>query len=334
MSTFKPGNILINVGVVGFGYWGPNLARNFFENANYSLTHIADLSESRLNDAKLTYPEAVVTSNLEQLFADRDLSLIAIATPATTHFEIAKNALEHGKHILVEKPLTTNVEEAELLVNLAKEKHLNIFVDHTFLFSNPVRYIKKLIEQKALGDIRFITSQRINLGLIQSDTSVIWDLAIHDLSVIKYWLGTDPIQINSTNLVHEPSEFASTSFISMKYPKNIGVNLTVSWLSPVKLRQIAIVGSKKTVIFDDTNVKEKIKIYDSEINFTKIDKKLMIEYSYGEVTSPFLDNKEALKTEVDEIFESLKNGSVFLSSGQFAVELLKTLTRISNQEFK
>lgn len=329
-------NSKIQVGLIGFGYWGPNLARNFRASDFYELSHIADISEKRLAVAKREYPETRVTSDYREAINDSKVELIAIATPTSTHYAIARESIERGKHVFAEKPLTNSVAEAEELVDLSESAGKILAVDHPFLFSSAVRKLKSIIDSGDIGDIFVIDSERLNLGLIQRDANVFWDLAVHDVSIIDYLLGGAlPRCLVADAERYTQSHQHEFGAVSLRYPSNQIANIRVSWLSPIKARRMMIVGSKKMAYFDDVHPDEKIKIVDKGVEYdSDKDKTLFPVYRWGDVLVPRLDNTESLRREVDELYAAIRAGSPFPSLGRDAVRILKVLSAIDESLIK
>lgn len=325
---------MIGVALIGFGYWGPNLARNFTQNEDFKLIEIVDKSVERQELASKLHPDAHVDGDLDVALRNPKVGLVAIATPASTHYALARAAIEMGKSVLVEKPIAVSLSDAKELLSLAKSKNKEIFVDHTFLFSPQVRHIKNLLDSNQLGDLFFIQSSRINLGKIQTDCSVTLDLLTHDISILKYLLGTAPEIHSVLSDVQAPSFYPSTAFVSLVYPKNILVQLSASWMSPVKIRQFVIVGSKKTVVYDDTNSSEKIKIFESNLAISQDPIKSQINYRTGNVEIPHIEEIEPLKIEISELSKHFKGEKEFLSSGVFALEVLDIVNKIDEFEVR
>ena len=256
----------INIAQIGVGYWGPNLLRNFMANKNCDIKIVVDLSKERRHFVRDSYPSVRVSDRIEDIINDSDIEAVVIATPVATHFDLARQCLESGKHILVEKPLATTVEEVQQIGILAKEKALVAMVGHTFLYNSAVRYVKGLIDSGDIGEIRYIYSQRVNLGRIRNDVDALWNLAPHDISIIQYWLGDpDPITINRSGQAYVQNDIDDVVFLNVKYPGNIIANIHVSWLDPHKIRKMTIVGSKKMVVYDDI-AEHRITIYDKGID--------------------------------------------------------------------
>src|SRR3954453_20447849 len=283
----------IPIGVIGYGYWGPNLVRNFSAFPTPQAVAVLDMSPVRRTTAERAFNHIKGVGTLEELI-DCGVEGVAIATPVGTHFSLARQCLEHGLHVLVEKPLAASVEEAHALIDLAERYGKVLMVDHTYLFGNPVRRIKQIIESDELGELYYVDSIRINLGLFQSDVNVIWDLAPHDLSIVDYVLGLDPRSISAWGCAHTPSGIEDIAYVNMDYGDRLLANFHVNWMSPVKVRQMIFAGSRKSLIFNELNTTEPIKVYNRGIEVGQSDdaeerRKLLVSYRSGDVWSPHID---------------------------------------------
>jgi predicted dehydrogenase len=319
----------IKVGVIGCGYWGPNLIRNFNENYHTCLKYACDLDTERLERIKLRYPSVIPTRNYKDLLRDKELQLIAIATPVHTHYKLAKEALESGKHLLIEKPLAANVKEAEKIVNLSKKKNLILFVDHTFIYTGAIRKMKDFISSGELGEIFYFDSVRVNLGLFQSDVNVVWDLAPHDISIMDYIISQKPKSVVAIGGSHTGNGIEDIAYVTVKFDGELMAHFHVNWMSPVKIRRIIIGGSKKMMVFDDLDPAEKIKIYDKGIILTKADKKLIyqniIQYRTGDMYAPKIDHAEALKVLVDHLVDCIKKKKNPITDGESGLRIIRIL---------
>jgi len=319
----------LNFGVVGFGYWGPNLVRNLRSNPNCDKIKVCDVRSKQLKLVKERYPmESVsVTEKYRELLKDEQINAIIVATPISTHFDLAKAALEHGKHVFVEKPLCHTANKARSLVDLAKAKNLTLMVGHTFIFSPPVIKIRDLIKEKALGDIYFVNVQRVNLGLHQRDVSVLWDLGPHDISIFLYWFGEVPLQVAAFGRDCVQKSIPDVCFMNLQFPSGAIVNLAISWLSPSKLRQTIIVGEKKMLVYDDTEVQEKIKIYDKGVNYRDPETfgEYHLSYRSGDILSPHLDSYEPLNMELTNFCDCIITGQRPKSDGEMGWQVVKIL---------
>ena len=318
----------IRVGVIGYGYWGPNLTRNFYEIPGSNLVAVADLSEERLRQAQARYPNLVLKQNYKELF-DLDLHAVVIATPPATHYAIAKDCLEHGLHVLVEKPLTLKSEHAEELIKIAAEKKLTLMVGHTFEYNSAVHALKKYIDSGFLGKIYYLDAARLNLGLFQRETNVLWDLAPHDISIFLYLLGKRPISIAALG---KPCVFPGiydVVYINMLFPDNISAHIHISWLDPCKIRRTTVVGSKKMVVYNDIENETKIKIYDKGVEAppeaTNGFAEFQCNYRTGDITIPNIRFIEPLKQECQHFLDSIVNQTEPCSCGRDGLEVVKIL---------
>ena len=289
----------VRVGVIGYGYWGPNIVRNFAALDNCQMVAVCDKNPAALKRASKGYPGVHVTSDFSDVLRSPDIDAIAVVTPVWTHFELAKAALENGKHVFVEKPFTSNARQAEQLIELAERKNLRIMVDHTFLFSGAVRKVRDLVDQGALGPLYYFDSTRVNLGLFQHDVSVVWDLAPHDLSIMDHIIREQPEAVVTTGSRHL-NGVADMAFITVYFPGSLIAHINVNWLSPVKVRKTLIGGRDKMLVWDDLEPDEKIRIYDKGVDITNGQGvyDLLVSYRSGDVWSPKVDATEALKLEL------------------------------------
>jgi len=321
----------IKVGLIGFGYWGPNLARNFAASELYDLAWIADVNSRAQALAKKYYPSAHVTPRHSDILNDEGVELVAIATPPATHYQIARESLRAGKHVLVEKPLTTVISEARDLVEISRKQHKVLAVDHPFLYSAPIRKLKRLIEEGEIGDVFFIDAQRLNLGLVQRDVNVFWDLAVHDVCIVDYLLGkTLPLGLIAEGERYTQEHQHEFGTVSLRYPEKKIANITVSWLSPIKVRRMMVVGSKKMAHFDDVHPDEKLKIIDKGIEYSREkDRALTPIYRWGDVVVPRLESKEPLSLEIEELYRAIREGGTLPSLGEDGLRVLKILSAIN-----
>jgi predicted dehydrogenase len=289
----------VRVGVIGYGYWGPNIVRNFAALDNCQMVAVCDKNPAALKRASKGYPGVHVTSDFSDVLRSPDIDAVAVVTPVWTHFELAKAALENGKHVFVEKPFTSNARQAEQLIELAERKNLRIMVDHTFLFSGAVRKVRDLVDQGALGPLYYFDSTRVNLGLFQHDVSVVWDLAPHDLSIMDHIIREQPEAVVTTGSRHL-NGVADMAFITVYFPGSLIAHINVNWLSPVKVRKTLIGGRDKMLVWDDLEPDEKIKIYDKGVDITNGQGvyDLLVSYRSGDVWAPKVDATEALKLEL------------------------------------
>lgn len=317
---------MINFGVAGYGYWGPNIVRNLIGIEDTGVVAIADPNPSARHRAQKAYPSIRVTSDVSEIISSPDIDVVAIITPVWTHFEIAKAALEHGKHIFVEKPFTSNVAQANELIDLAEKKNLKIMVDHTFLFTAAVRKIKQLLEDGTLGKLYYYDSTRVNLGLFQHDVNVIWDLAPHDLSIVDHLVGCEPHDVVATGQVHL-NGLEDVAYLTLYYPDDVIAHINVNWMSPVKIRTTLIGGSKKMLVWNDLESDEKIKIYDRGVQVTGNEGiyNLLVNYRSGDMWAPRLEQAEALKQELSYLIECLDQNKQPFNDGMAGLRVVKML---------
>lgn len=317
----------INVGVVGCGYWGPNLIRNFLNNKECGQVIACDLDQSKLDRIQGLYPSLRATPHCEDLMGSNEVDAVAIATPVNTHFNLTRDALKAGKHVFVEKPFTASTIEALELIQLAEKEELTLMVGHTFEYSPPVVKIGELISQGALGEIYFISSSRVNLGLHRKDVSVIWDLASHDFAILFYWLKAAPMRISALGKDYVQRGIPDVAFINMEFPSGCVAHVEVSWLAPSKLRRTAVIGSEKMLVYDDTEVMEKVKIYDKGVDYKdpKSFGEFQLSYRAGDIVSPKLDSYEPLGVEVAHFFDCIRNGKKPRTDGYSGLRVVQAL---------
>jgi predicted dehydrogenase len=327
---------MINVAVVGVGYWGPNLIRNFHAHSKTNVKICCDLKEERLKFIYNSFPSVKTTTDYAKLLNDKDIELIAVCTPVFTHYELAKAALNAGKHVLIEKPMTSTSAQGEELLELADKKDLKIFVDHTFLFTGAVRKIKEVIENGEVGELYYFDSVRVNLGLFQHDVNVIWDLAPHDISIMQYLLNRKPECVMATGSDHFSSGLEDVAYLTVYYPNKLLAHIHANWLSPVKIRQTLLAGSKKMVVWDDTEPSEKVRIYDKGVEVVKTADQvynMLIQYRTGDMYCPKVESIEALKAEVGHIVDCIDNGKSSIINGESGLMVTKIL-EASDQSIK
>jgi predicted dehydrogenase len=316
----------INVGVIGYGYWGPNVVRNLHGLEHCHVVAICDKSHDALRRAHRLYPRIQLTTELSDILCSPTIDAVAVVTPVWTHFELAKAALENGKHVFVEKPFTSNSAQAEELIELAERKNLKIMVDHTFLFGGAVKKIRELVDGGTLGPLYYFDSTRVNLGLFQHDVSVIWDLAPHDLSIMDHIITEKPEAVVATGGNHLNGH-ADMAFITIYYPGNIIGHVNVNWLSPVKVRTTLIGGKDKMLVWNDLEADEKIKIYDKGVQITNGQGvyDLLVSYRSGDVWAPRVEQTEALKVELDYFVDCIRNDKTPLNNGEAGLRVVKLL---------
>ena len=323
---------MINIGVVGYGYWGPNVARNFNETSGARVAAISDADEGSLSRARLHYPGIRLARDCADLVHANDLDVIAIVTPVSSHFEIAKAALSNGKHIFIEKPFTASVAQAEELIELAERKRLKIMVDHTFLFTGAVRKIKELIDDGVLGELYYFDSIRVNLGLFQRDVNVVWDLAPHDLSIMDHLIDKDPTAVMATGVAHFNNALEDVAYITVYFPDNVIAHLNVNWLSPVKIRTTLIGGQKKMLVWNDLVSDEKIRVYDKGVEGMEGNRELSyglrVSYRSGDMWAPRVNQVEALKGEAAYFIDCINNDLTPTNDGMAGLRVVRMLEAI------
>jgi predicted dehydrogenase len=319
----------VGVAVIGLGYWGPNLVRNFHEVIGDDLHACCDREESRANAIRARYPRLRATYDVGEILADNQIDAVAIATPVATHYPLAKAALEAGKSVLIEKPMTADVAQAEELVDLAHRKGLVLMVDHVFVYSPPVRKIKELLEAGELGRLLYIDSVRINLGLFQRDVNVVWDLAPHDLSIVDYLIGRTPKSVAAFGSVHTGSGHEDVAYLNLDFGDGLIASFHVNWLSPVKIRYTMLGGSKKGLVYNDLDPVETIKVYDSGISVRQDDledrRNILVDYRTGDVWSPRLEPAEPLRAVVRHFVECVAGDKTPLTDGQAGLRVVRVL---------
>jgi predicted dehydrogenase len=317
---------MIRVGVIGYGYWGPNIVRNLRGVEHAQVASICDTNPASLRRAKQAYPDVSVTQDPYELLCSADIDAVAVITPVWTHFELAKTALENGKHVFVEKPFTSNSEQAEELIELAEQSGLKIMVDHTFLFTGAVRKIRQLLDEDTLGKLYYYDSTRVNLGLFQHDVNVIWDLAPHDLSIVDYLIGGRPEAIVATGEAHF-NGLTDVAFITAYYPGNVIAHINVNWLSPLKVRTTLIGGERKMLVWNDLEADEKVKVYDKGVHMTNREGvyELLVSYRSGDMWAPKVEATEALKVELGYFVECIENDMTPFNDGMAGLRVVRML---------
>jgi len=318
------------IGVIGSGYWGPNLLRNFAENESARLRWICDLDEQRLSAMGRRYPATSTTRDYQELLSDSDLDAIAVVTPVATHFQIAKEALRAGKHVLVEKPLTATAREAEELIELAERNRLTLMVDHTFVYTGAVRKMKEILTNGEIGDLLYFDSIRINLGLFQRDINVLWDLAPHDLSIMDYLLDRQPVGVSALGSCHIEPGIENIAYLVMKFPDDFIAHFHFNWLAPVKIRRTLIAGARKMILYDDIEPTEKVRVYDKGVTANRVGDReaayqTLVSYRTGDVWAPRLDATEALHYVVAEFLESIREARKPLTDGEAGLRVVRIL---------
>lgn len=324
---------MIGVGVVGYGYWGPNLVRNFWAIPEADLRWVCDLQTERLGGLRQRFPSIGITENFDDLLNDPKVDAVALATPVSTHFKLAMRALKAGKHVMVEKPIAATVEQAQRLVDEAERRGLVLAVDHTFLHTAAVRKMAELVVN--IGEIYYYDAVRVNLGLFQQDTSVIWDLAVHDLSIMDHVLPERPIAISATGMSHVPGEPENIAYLTLFFSSTLIAHVHVNWLAPVKIRRTLLAGSKQMIVYDDIEPSEKIKVYDKGITLSpkghsgEALNSMKVGYRTGDMRAPHLDLSEALDLELREFLRCIATGGRPTADGQAGLRMVRLLDAAS-----
>ncbi len=322
---------MIGTAVIGYGYWGPNLVRNLWDLPGARLVAVCDLRANRLAEVHRRYPAVDVTTAVPEILRDPRIDAVAIATPVSSHFELTLAALKAGKHVIVEKPIAGTVDEARRLVDEADRRGLVLAVDHTFVHTSAVRKMRELVAN-SLGDVYYYDSVRVNLGLFQRDISVIWDLAVHDLSIMDYVLPARPLAVSATGMCHVPSEPENIAYVTLFFEGNLIGHIHVSWLAPVKVRRTLVGGNRKMIVYDDLEPSEKIKVYDRGITLNANAHEngstiynMLVGYRMGEMWAPHLDVTEALSTELREFIACIENGRQPIADGRAGLRVVRIL---------
>ena len=319
-------NPMLNFGVIGYGYWGPNIVRNLRSLDGCQLTGVCDQSPVARRRIQSAHPGVPVYADAAELLKSPDVDVVAVITPVWTHFELAKAALENGKHVFVEKPFTSNIAQAEELIEIAERKNLKIMVDHTFLFTGAVRKIRQLLDEGALGKLYYYDSTRVNLGLFQHDCNVIWDLAPHDLSIMNYLLKEDAEAIVATGQTHLNGH-EDIAFITAYFPDKVIAHINVNWLSPVKVRTTLIGGEKKMLVWNDLEADEKVKIYDKGVDVKSQEGlySLLVSYRSGDMWAPQIEQVEALRSELSYFIDCIQKNETPFNDGHAGLKVVRML---------
>lgn len=318
----------VNIGVIGYGYWGPNLVRNFSEIPGAKVKMVSDFKPELLAKAQARYPTIEVTTNCQDIFADPTIDAVVIATPVSTHFDLALAALKAGKHVMVEKPMTVTTEQALRLIDEAERCDRVLMVDHTFVYTGAVRKMHELASKGELGDILYYDSVRVNLGLFQHDINVLWDLAVHDLSIMSYILQSKPYAVSATGVSHVPGGLENIAYLTLFFENNLIAHIHVNWLAPVKVRRTLIGGSQKMIVFDDLEPSEKVKVYDRGITINGNPEsvyQMLIGYRSGDMWAPKLEMTEALRTEGLHFLHCIEHGERPITDGNAGLQVVKIL---------
>ena len=318
---------MINLAVVGYGYWGPNLVRNFQELDGCRVLTCCDADHQRLAVAKLKHTSVRVTNDYGTVLKDPKLDAVVIATPIGTHYKLARMALENGKHVLIEKPLAATVSEAECLIEKAEKLGLTLMVDHTFVYTGAVRKMKEIVDRGDLGDLYYFDSVRVNLGLIQRDVNVLWDLAPHDVAILDYLITEMPVAVCANGASHLGNGIENVAYLSVYYNSGFIAHFHNNWLAPVKVRTVILGGSKKMILYDDMDSNEKVKVYDCGVDVSKPENRLeaLIAYRLGDMWAPRLDTTEALSLVAAEFVNSIENKRQPLTNGVSGLNVVKIL---------
>ena len=317
---------MIGIAVVGYGYWGPNLVRNFWETPGARVVSVCDLRPERLGGVQARYPAVEITGNYDEVLADPRVDVVAVATPVSSHFELARRALSAGKHVFIEKPMTTTTAQAVRLLEIADERGLVVGVDHTFIYTGAIRKMRELVEKGELGEIYYYDSTRVNLGMFQHDVNVIWDLAPHDLSIIDHLIGLEPELVVATGGAHLNS-LADVAYITLSFPRNIIAHVNVNWLSPVKVRTTLVGGQRKMLVWDDLQPAEKVRVYDKGVNVSteRGVYQLLVSYRSGDMWAPRLEETEALQLETRYFLDCIATGQRPLNDGRAGLRVVRML---------
>lgn len=318
---------MVKIGIIGYGYWGPNLVRNYVAHPGSTVVCVADRDEARLARLAAVHPAIATTTSAQELIERGDVDAVIVATPVSSHFELAMAALQAGKHVLVEKPITATAEQAERLVEEAGRRGLVLMVDHTFVYTGAVRKMRELVATPAFGEVRYYDSTRVNLGLFQQDVNVLWDLAVHDLSIMDFVIGGRPRAVSATGHRLQPDMPEYAAFLTV-YFDDVIAHVNVNWLSPVKVRRTLVGGGNQMVVYDDLETSEKIKLYDKGITAVETPedvRKLRISYRTGDLWVPKIDDSEALTVEASHFLACIADGAAPLTGGDAGLRLVRIL---------
>ena len=319
---------MIGIAVVGYGYWGPNLVRNFALVDDAKVVAVVDHRDDRRATVEKLYPTVATYADMESMLVDPAVDAVVIATPVSSHFPLAMQSLQAGKHVLVEKPMTSTVAEAEILVAEAATRGLTLMVDHTFIYTSAVRKIHQLVDEGQLGELYYYDSVRVNLGLFQHDVSVLWDLAVHDLSIMDFLLRQSPVKVAATGIAHIEGQPVNMAYLTCFFEGTTIAHFHVNWLAPVKVRQTLICGSDRMIVFDDLEASEKVKVYDKGIVLGDPDQmgfEPRVGYRTGDMWAPRLDVTEALRVEAEHFVECIGTGATPESDGQAGLRIVRIL---------
>ncbi len=325
---------MIRIGVIGYGYWGPNLVRNCFEAQGIEVACVSDLRDDRLALVSSRYPTVQTQRDAHALIEDPSIDAVAIATPVSTHYELALRALQQGKHVLVEKPLAADTDQVQRLIDLAHKKNLVLMVDHTFVYTGAVRKIRELVDGGTLGEIYYYDSVRVNLGLFQHDVNVLWDLAVHDLSIMDYVLPFRPCAVSATGLNHFPGGTENIAYLTLFFEGSQIAHIHANWLAPVKLRRTLIGASRKMIVYDDLEQGEKIKVYDKGVTLNNRQNpeklyQMLVGYRMGDMVAPQIDETEALRREIDHFVRCIEHHEEPVTGGAAGLRVVEILQAAS-----
>lgn len=324
---------MINIGIAGCGYWGINYVRVFSELAQATVMRVCDLSEERLRFVHHKYPSVFPTRSLEELLSDRNIDAVVVSTPAVTHYEVVKACLLHDKHVLVEKPLSTHIEQGKELVQLAEERKRILMVGHTFLYNPGILKIKECLSRDELGSVYYLHATRTHLGLIRNDVNAIWDLAPHDIAIFSFLLNTQPLWVSAVSGSFLKSGISDVGFITLGYPQGIIGNIHVSWINSNKVREVVVVGSKKRIVFDDLNNLERVRIYEKGASITgDVDTfgEFQLQLRDGDIISPRIETSEPLKNQCIHFLNCLTKGHAPLSDGKNGLNVTRVMSAITS----
>ncbi len=322
---------MVNIGIIGYGYWGPNLVRNFVEAPDATVRMVADTSTKQLQRVQSRYPAIQTTTDVNELIQHPQIDAVVIATPVSSHYTLALAALQAGKHVLVEKPMSATADESRHLIEEAERRGLVLMVDHTFVYTGAVRKIAELVRQGELGDVYYYDSTRINLGLFQHDVNVLWDLAVHDLSIIEYVLNKEPRAVSATGISHVAGQPENVAYLTIYYDDNLIAHINANWLAPVKVRRTLIGGSKKMIVYDALEPIETLKIYDKGIDLHSTEDiyRTLISYRTGDMYSPKVEEREALQFEARHFIDCIQHGTRPETDGAAGLRVVKILEAAS-----
>lgn len=316
---------MVNIAIIGYGYWGPNLVRNFSSTVDCRVHTVVDFREDRLQIAKRNHTGINTSVNPEDVFNNKEIDAIVIATPVFTHFDLAKRSLQNNKHVLLEKPMTSSVAESEELIALAEKNKKVLMVDHTFLYTGAVQRIKSMIDNDEIGKIKYFDSTRINLGLFQPDVNVLWDLAAHDLAILNYLVPEKPTSVQATGISHTNNGIENIAYLTINYHANFIAHLHCSWTSPVKVRQTLIGGDKKMIVYNDLDPFEKIRVYDTGFSHKTDKNQILVDYRAGDIFIPKVESKEALAAMAADFVSAILHNTTPVSNCDSGLVVIKIL---------